>query len=412
MGSTGDDTRPNVSRWRWLPWAALALTLAISFLWKSRCLDQAAWSEGIQYRLYCYSDVVALWFTRGFAEGLIPYVDEALEYPTLIGAQIGVIAAVVGRLGGGVAWFFSLNAVVNAAAAAGILFLLHRQGLSRFRSLGWAAAPPLGLYAFHNWDLPALALLVWAITLHREGRDTRAGLAAGLGAAAKLLPIFVVPLFVLARLRQGEIRQAANVAGAAVLAWAAANVPVAVAAPEEWRRFFEFSSERGVTSATIWAALHRWGVLEAEVTTVNTLSALAFAVGGALILLVGLRRYEPATTWMLLLPLFAWFLLTNKVYSPQFDLWLIPLLVLAHRRAQLGWFFVASGVVLFAELGFLGDRLPYAVVAAALTLRAGILGWIVVGSLRGCDAHRQEPSHILASADSAGSGRPNHTGAK
>jgi Glycosyltransferase family 87 len=401
----------------WTTWLVLAATLAVSASWKGLCLDRAGWSEAIQYRLFCYSDITALWFTRDFAEGLLPYLQDPLEYPTLIGLQIGLISSAVRALGGDVGWFFSLNAVVNAASAAGILHLLRRNGLGERQALWWAASPPLLLYAFHNWDLPALAALVWAVTLHREGRDTRSGVAAGLGVSGKLLPVLAIPLFALARSRQRRFRAATAAVAGAAAAWIAANLPVALAAPDAWSRFFVFSSERGTTTATLWAVLSRAGVLSADIETVNLLSAMLFAAGATGIVLVGIRRHPAPATWALTVPLLAWFLLTNKVYSPQFDLWLVPLMVLAGRRWSLAAFFVVDACAFLGEFGFLGDRMPYPLLAIAVVARALVLGWIVVESLLGgaggaAAPQRQDRSHIRASEIPAGRETPYRIGEK
>lgn len=376
---------------RWLPWAALAAILALSFLWKSRCLDFSAWSEGDQYDLYCYSDLIALWFSRGFSEGLVPYLHEALEYPPLIGLQIWVSAAITRWVGGGVGWFFALNALVNASAAGWILSLLRRQGLGPERLLWWAAAPALGLYAFHNWDLPALALLVWAISLHRDGRDGLSGLALGLGASAKLVPLLALPLFVLARLRERRLRAALGATLAAALTWAAVNLPVAVANADGWSWFFRFSAEREITVATVWAALHRGGILEAQAETVNLLSGVSFLVGFVLIVAVGVSRHPPRQTWILILPTLAWFLITNKVFSPQFDLWPIPLLALSGSPGMLGGFLAADLFVFFSEFSFLDGRAPFWVATVAALARMAVLVWIMVDTVRRVHRSRSAP---------------------
>ncbi|WP_447497657.1 hypothetical protein, partial [Clostridioides difficile] len=72
-------------------------------------------------------------------------------------------------------------------------------------------------------------------------------------------------------------------------------------------------------------------------------AALAFALGGAAIIGFGWRRHH-ARLWLLFTPLLAWFMLTNKVYSPQFDLWLWPMLVMTAPRLWPVALFAATGV--------------------------------------------------------------------
>ena len=61
----------------------------------------------------------------------------------------------------------------------------------------------------------------------------------------------------------------------------------------------------------------------------NALSALLFV--GAFVLVWGLRalRFPDFPRWTLGFPLIALFLITNKVYSPQYSLWLLPWFALA-----------------------------------------------------------------------------------
>ncbi|MBW3642808.1 MAG: DUF2029 domain-containing protein, partial [Actinobacteria bacterium] len=301
----------------WAPWAVLALALVLGWWSKARCVFDGGWEGGEQFHGYCYSDLVALWSGRGLAEGRIPYIDQPLEYPPLIGAQMWVTALVNRALAGGLIGFYNLNAGVNAAFAVGTLAVLRRLRLPASRQLWWAGAPPLVLYASLNWDPLPVLLLVLAVALHLAGRDGAAGVAAGLGAAAKLFPVLLVPLVVAARLRQSDGPAAArHVAGAAV-AWASVNLPLALVAPEGWGRFFEVNRDRGASGATLWAVAGELDLVALDPTALTRASAGAFAAGALLVLAIGLRRRCPATTWSLLLPLLAWFLVTNKVFSPQ-----------------------------------------------------------------------------------------------
>ncbi len=290
-----------------------------------RCLGNGGWEDGEQFHRYCYSDLVALWFGRGLADGRIPYIDQPLEYPPLIGAQVWVTALAARASGGGVVTFYNLNAGLNAAFVLATLALLRRLRLTTSRQLWWAGAPPLVVYAFLNWDPLPVLLLALAVVLHVGGRDTAAGVAAGLGTAAKLFPALLVPLVVTARLRQRDrLAAARHIAGAAA-AWAAVNVPLALVA-RGVEPLLCREPRRGASGATIWALADELDLVQLDRAALTRTSALAFAAGALAIVAIGLRRRAPAATWSLVLPLLAWFLVTNKVFSPQYDLWLVPLL--------------------------------------------------------------------------------------
>jgi uncharacterized membrane protein len=128
---------------------------------------------------------------------------------------------------------------------------------------------------------------------------------------------------------------------AAAVAWAAVNVPVAVLAPGNWAWFFVFSRERPANPESIWnIALHATdhrildgplaaGELPSVLNAVVTVCLLGLAAGVAWLALAAPVRPRVAQLAFLLV---AGFLLLNKVWSPQFSLWLLPLAVLARPR--------------------------------------------------------------------------------
>lgn len=368
---------------RHLPWVVLAVTLGWGWWWKAQCLAQEQWGEGVQYRRFCYSDVMALWFTRGWSEGATPYLDNALEYPALIGVQLAVLVRLTHALGGGLVTYFHLNVLVAAVLAVCVLALLAATRLPRRRLLMWAAAPTLGLYAFHNWDLLAVTLLTGAVVLHLRGRPGWAGVAVGLGAAAKLFPLVLLPLILLDRWRTDDRRGAGRHLGGALTAWLAVNLPLALTSWDQWTRFFVFSESRSATAATVWTVLEWSGLLDPDPLLLNRLQLVTTLIGGALILVLGARRLPPGQLWRLGLPLLAWLLAASKVFSPQFALWLVPLFALSGPLGGFLAFQATDVAVFFAELAFLGGRAgvwpsaAYWPLAMATLFRLAVLGWVV-----------------------------------
>ncbi len=95
------------------------------------------------------------------------------------------------------------------------------------------------------------------------------------------------------------------------------------------------------------------------------------------------------------------YVLLNKVFSPQFILWLLPLLILVRLPARLIVFYLALDVAMFWALGFtpylrergLVDAMPTAVGVLLLTvlLRAGLLVRVAFSPTGQSDAPR-DPS--------------------
>jgi uncharacterized membrane protein len=185
--------------------------------------------------------------------------------------------------------------------------------------------------------------LAWA-----RRRPVLAGLLIGLGTAAKLYPLLLLgPLLVLG-IRTGRLRGVARTAAAAAVTWLLVNLPVLALFPRGWSEFFRLNARRGedmdslynvVKSFTGWQGfdtnLGFWQPPEHLNEVVLGLFVLCCAAIGY-IALTAARRPRVAQLAFLVV---ATFLLTNKVWSPQFSLWLVPLAVLAlpHRRILLAW---------------------------------------------------------------------------
>ena len=371
----------------WLLLALLAVTLTAGWWTKARCIaDGDGWTGGEQYLGWCYSDIYPLWFAEGLDQGKTPYVDHPVEYPVLTGAQMWVADRVMRALPGppSATGFFHVNAAFGAALLAWAFTLLRGMGLPRERLLRYVLAPTLVAYAFMNWDPLAVALSVAAIAAHRRGDDVEAGVFAGLGAAAKLFPAFLVPLVMVARWVQGRRRDALTHGAVAAGTWLAVNLPVMLAAPDGWKRFLELNRERPADWDTLWLLVQRVDWWQPSIPLINLLSALLFAGGAAALVAVGARNRPPERYWELLLPVLAWFLLANKVYSPQFSLWLIPLMALALPSTPAFVAFAVADLMVFLTrfpyLGGEGGLEPapgYPLFAAVLLLRAAALVWVI-----------------------------------
>ena len=376
-------------------WTPLRVTLALALLvlaaaWvqKAPCREHP-WVDEYQYTHACYSDVLALYYAEGLAEGKVPYRDHPVEYPVLTGAVMALVGLPVHALapGGGARWFFDLTALLLAASAVVTVWAVTRLHRRRpWDAAMVALAPAMVVTAYVNWDLFAIALATGALLAWARSRLVWAGVLLGLAVAAKFYPLlFLGPLFLLC-LRAGRLRAFAVTAGSAVGTWAVLNVPVAVAAPESWQRFFVLNRTRDVDWGTFWYGLKyvRGRSLDAAVaeggspTTLNLAVALALVVGCAGIAVLTLWAPQRPRLGQLLFLVVAVFLLTSKVWSQQYVLWLIPLAVLARPRwgaflawqaCELTYFFAFYYELVGAARGT--RAIPEGLFVAASTLRAG-----------------------------------------
>ena len=233
-----------------------------------------------------------------------------------------------------------------------------------------------------------------ALLAARRGANVRATALAALGAAAKLFPVLLLPLLGLGALFAPGREWGTRIAGAArlvavaLLAWGAVNLPVALFAFDNWREFYAFSSERSGTAASVWELLAQFDLWVTDIPTRNLWSFALFAGGAGVIVATGWRRHGDRP-WLLFMPVLAWFLLTNKVYSPQFDLWLWPAIVLTGTRPRAAALFLLGDLAayvaefwLFAGMEAAHPSATRADVAAAAIVRAVAMLWLIVGAVR------------------------------
>ena len=140
----------------------------------------------------------------------------------------------------------------------------------------------------------------------------------------------LLPLFLLC-LRTRQLREFWRTLGVALVVWLAVNLPVMLKAFHGWAYFYTFSRSRGESSGSVWLALTDMGhhVPDADLNRVVTILLLAMFAGIAWIALRAPRRPRLAQLAFLTV---AAFLLVNKVYSPQYVLWLVFLFPLARPR--------------------------------------------------------------------------------
>ncbi|MDQ6649404.1 MAG: glycosyltransferase 87 family protein [Actinomycetota bacterium] len=339
---------------RWTPVRILVLltvlTCSLGWWQKSTCRVHP-WTQEYQYTRLCYTDVFALYYAEGLDKGERPYLDHPVEYPVLIGGLMAVGADAVRVLPPPLRAraFYDLTAAILALCAVALALTTSRLAGRRrpWDAAMVALAPVLVLEGTINWDLAAGALTGLAMLAWARRRPAWAGVFLGLGTATKLYPaLLLLPLFLLC-LRAGRLRPWAISLAAAVVAWLVVDVPVWVAAPSGFARFFVFSRTRGVDWGSLWYAVEhvRGRALDAATapgaspTRLNALVTMTLVVGLVGVAVLALRcRRRPRVAQVMFLTLVV-FLLTNKVYSPQYSLWLLPLAVLARPRwrAFLAW---------------------------------------------------------------------------
>ncbi len=306
-------TRASRHPW-WTPTRVVLLVAAAVFalgmVQKSGCYERQWIYDDHRYTHMCYSDLPYLYTGRGLVELEWPYSDDAqvrsryevMEYPVGIsyfayaaawvthwaagapdvGPRSDVPAAdlvgtdqVLKETRGFVivnALFFALLALLSAWLLAGV----HRR--RPWDAMAFAASPALLLTGIINWDMLAVVLVAGALWTWSRDRPVATGVLIGLGTATKLYPLFLLGPIAVICLRQRRYRELAETVLAAAAVWLLTNAPAYSTGSDEWKRFWEFNSERGPDLGSIWLLLTQALDTPISAATVNHWSWAFFAL--------------------------------------------------------------------------------------------------------------------------------------
>jgi uncharacterized membrane protein len=237
--------------------------------------------------------------------------------------------------------------LLTALAAVTTWVLWRRDGSRAWR---WALAPPLLVQGLQNWDLLSVATATIALFVWEGGYAVSAGLLLGVGTAAKLYPALFVPILAAASLSRREVRKAAGLVVGALAGVCAIVVPVYARAPGSLGYLLRFHRDRGPDRGSIWYFVFRGPTLRPwlqEVVLVHLVTMLSVIIMGAamlaLVIAVARSRISPVAACALATIAC---LASSKIYSPQYDLWIVPFFVMIPlRRKLVVHFYVASFLV-------------------------------------------------------------------
>jgi uncharacterized membrane protein len=400
--------------------------LALGYSTKAACLqsnstgsaDQrvANWDNNRAYYQLCYSDTVPLYTAELLNLGKFPYksswleTDSAgkprtqydgrpavryMEYPVLTGlyqytsmavaktysaltkiVAIPVVAEVV--------MFFNISAFGLALAWLGTVWATAMLAGRRIWDAALVATSPILIFQiFTNFDALATAFAIGSMLAWARRKPVLAGVLLGLGIAAKLYPVLLLLPLLVVGVRTGRLRAVGQSAATAAVTWFLVNLPVMVLFPRGWSEFFRLNARRGDDMDSLFNVIKsftRWSGFDGNLgfweppLVLNSVVAVLFLTACAVIGYIALTAPHRPRVAQLGFLVVAAFLLTNKVWSPQFSLWLVPLAVLAlpHRRILLAWMTIDALVWVPRMFYLYGDQargLPEQPFTATVLLR-------------------------------------------
>jgi uncharacterized membrane protein len=385
--------------------AASAVAALLGYAQKLPCSSGGAWNSFTgQFQHACYTDIYPLYYGEGLSAGQVPYSGHPVEYPVLIGAmmQLGAWAvhSVSDPFARGRDFYYVTIAMLTVCLVAGVLatgYAAARDGDGQLKAaLMTALSPALILAAFINWDLLAMALTAGGIAAWAARRELLAGALLGLGVATKFYPLLIFAALLLLCLRSGRMREFWRALAAGLIAWLVVNVPIALTATAGWGRFYAFSRSRGADWGSVWYMFEHFSlpvIGNPSIGELNLVSSGCFAAAFVAIAVLALAAPRRPRLPQLCFLLLASFLMLNKVWSPQYVIWLVPFAVLARPRlwtyilwqlTEVGYFFGiwAYFLYIYNTPGGLSPGWYFASLAARFLAVGLYAGFVVVDILR------------------------------
>lgn len=359
--------------------------------------------------------------------GLLPYRDFAFEYPPLALLPFtlaGVFAKPSAELGSFALAFLVENAVITTLIALSVAQLARRvkERSALSAVLFFAVLTAIGAPLFPwRYDLFPTLLTAIALLAAISDRPAIAGAMIGLGACAKLYPLVLVPVFGAYYMSMNDRRSFARFGGSAFIAATAPLIPFLVLAPHELLSFIRYHELRGLELESVGAGMllltHLFG--GPAIDTVQNFGAvhiqsplappilaalpLLFLAAITLVTALAWRQFRAEfrlnrvvsheTLLRYLVAALLAFVVTNKVFSPQYVTWFLPFFpLLPLRHAALGAIAIALTIVIF-PFHFLAlvhlEALPVVLLNIRNALTIGLLVWLVMD---------REPMRALAPA--------------
>jgi uncharacterized membrane protein len=307
-------------------------------------------------------------YGNAMARGEVPYRDFALEYPP--GALPVFVLPAFGHQGnldaynrtfGALMWICGAAALVALAVA---LTAVGARGARLYGALALAAVAPLllGSVVLTRFDLWPTALVAWALAALVSGRVRLGHGLLGAGVAVKIWPAVLVPVAFAHVWRTRGRREAFACLGVAAGVVAVVVLPFFALAPGGvWNSVVRQTTRplqiESLGAALLIAAHHVFGTSVHMVsshgsqnlggTAANVVGALQsvaqIAALAAIWIVFALRRRGNEELVLASVASVVAFITLGKVLSPQFLIWLIPLVPLV--RTRVAWVLFALALV-------------------------------------------------------------------
>jgi hypothetical protein len=251
-----------------------------------------------------------------------------VEYPALTGLIMWLFSFFIEPEQNAWVGYYRLTAGFQVAVFAVTTYLIHKIAGRKWTII--FVISPAVLYSLHrNWDIWAVATMVWAIYLYEKGKEKQSAILLAISIATKFFPLVLLFPILISCFREKRVKSFISYFLYTLGTWLLINLPFMLINFRGWSYFYEFSYKRAIGSASVWDVTSRLGLpLPNNKIIFYTLNLAVIMVLGVYLLK---SRAPLALVESSFLIMFA-FILFNKQYSMQYVIWLAALAVLAISR--------------------------------------------------------------------------------
>lgn len=324
--------------------AAALFACLFSFLKFNQCRSRE-FSASSALTYFCYSDIPEFWKTHFLKNHIWPFefvfipelskTINPVEYPVIIGLVIWALSYLTSPSGIPYINYFDINVIFISLLFLASTFFVHR--IKPTYVLLMVFAPAVIMSLFINWDMWAVLPSLIAIYYFDRGKPVLSAIFLSMAISAKFYPIVMLLPICILLIKSRKFIELRKFLIAAATTYLFINLPIMISSFSGWSYFYKSSFNRGVGYGSIWEVFEILGLKP------NNLNYYYFLSTFVTFILITIFFWQSKNFSNLhegvFLSVFA-FAAFNKVYSPQFVLWLTPLAVLALKTKKQISFFV------------------------------------------------------------------------
>jgi uncharacterized membrane protein len=251
-------------------------------------------------------------------------VQHPVEYPALTGLIMWLLSFLVSPSQTAVFDYYRITAGFQIVLLAISAYLIYKLAGKKY-AFYFVIAPAV-LYSLNrNWDIWAVAPMLFAILLFEKKKYTLSAILLSISIATKFFPIVLMLPIMIIFLRNKQVIEFIKYGFTTIIAWVLINLPFVLIDFEGWLYFYKFSAERALGSASFYELTNIF-ISSIKFTSIHfyILNIIVFLI--VTIYLIKLKK-TPTLAESSFFVMFA-FIIFNKQYSMQYVIWLTSLAVI------------------------------------------------------------------------------------